>query len=86
MGVCVFCRKWKMGMFFVKKMENGGCFVKKVENGFFCKKSGPFLNVGCIMYSISIFLHFTYLGAYAPPCLRAWGGKLKKPISPGLSG
>jgi len=28
---------------------------------FFCKKSGPFLNAGCIMYSISIF-YFTYLG------------------------
>jgi len=43
-------------------------FVKKVENGVFCKKSGPFLNAGGIMYSISIFiLHFTYLGgAYAP--------------------
>jgi len=31
-------------------------------------KSGLFLNAGCIVYSISIFiLHFTYLGgAYAP--------------------
>ena len=31
---------------------------------FFVKKSGPFLNAGCIMYSIGIFfiLHFTYLG------------------------
>jgi len=36
----------------------GGVFVK----------SGPFLNAGCIMYSINIFIsHFTYLGdAYAP--------------------
>jgi len=36
---------------------------------FFFVKSGPFLNAGCIMYSISIFyfFHFTYLGgAYAP--------------------
>jgi len=39
------------------------------------------------LYTVSVFfLHFTYLGAYTPPCLRAWGGKLKKPISPGLSG
>jgi len=66
------------GVFFVKKVENGGVFCrKKVENGVFCKKSKPFLNAGCIMYSISIFiLHFTHLGgAYAPnapPCLRAW--------------
>ena len=49
-----------------------------MENeGSFCKKSGAFLNAGCIMYSISIFiLHFTYLGgSYVPntplPCLRA---------------
>ena len=36
---------------------------------FFVKKSGPFLNAGCIMYSISIFyiLHFTYSGA---GCIR----------------
>ena len=67
----------KWGCFFVKKVENG--FVKKWNMGmFFCKKSGewvffvnsgPFLNAGCIMYSISIF-YFTYYlfgGAYAPP-------------------
>jgi len=51
-------------------------FVKKVENGKYFVKSGPFLNAGCIMYSINFILHFTYLGgAYAPnapPCLRAW--------------
>jgi len=47
---------------------------------FFVKKSGPFFNAACIMYSITILiLRFTYLGgAYAhnaPPCLRAcWGG------------
>ena len=40
------------GCFFVKKsVENGGCFVK----------SGPFLNAGCIMYSISIFLFYILL-------------------------
>jgi len=45
----------------------GGVFVK----------SGPFLNAGCIMYSINIFiLHFTYLGGCirtqrTPPRLRA---------------
>ena len=44
-------------------MENGGAF---------CKKSGPFLNVGCIMYSISIFLFYilliwgTHPRAYGP--------------------
>jgi len=48
-------------------MKWGGLY-RKVENVFFVK-SGPFLNAGCIMYSISIFLHFTYFGggAYAPP-------------------
>ena len=42
----------------------GGLFGKKVENwGCFFVKSGPYLNAGCIMCSISIFiLHFTYLG------------------------
>jgi len=44
-----------------------GMCCKKVENGGgrFFVKSGPFLNAGCVMYSISIFfiLHFTYLGA-----------------------
>ena len=37
---------------------------------FFVKKSGPFLNAGCIMYSISIFILFYILliwgGAYTP--------------------
>jgi len=47
-----------------KKVENGvrGVFVKKVENGgaFFVKKSGPFLNAGYIMNSISkLILYFT---------------------------
>ena len=37
--------------------------------GVFLLKSGPFLNAGCILYSISIFfiLHFTYLGVYTHP-------------------
>ena len=67
----VFCKKVKnagivksekWGWFFVKKVENGGVFfVKKGENWelFFFVKSGPFLNAGCIMYSISIF-YFTF--------------------------
>jgi len=39
----------------------GGVFFgKKVENGFFVK-SEPFLNAGCIMYSISIFYFTFYL-------------------------
>jgi len=29
--------------------------------GVFCKKSGPFLNAGCIMYSVSIFYFTFYL-------------------------
>jgi len=43
--------------------------------GVFFVKSGPFLNAGCIMYSISIFFisHFTYLGegCIRTPCLQA---------------
>ena len=38
--------------FFGKKKENGGVFSKK---------SGHFLNAGCIMYSISIFLFYILL-------------------------
>jgi len=55
---CVFC----------KKMENGGVFVKKVKNRGYFVKSGPFLNAGCIIYSISVFYFTFYLigGAYAP--------------------
>jgi len=39
---------------------------------FFCKKSGPFLNAGCIMYSISIIYFTFYLfggSAYTPNTL-----------------
>ena len=50
--------------------------------GFFVKKSEPFLNAGCIMYSISIFLHFTYLGAYAPPLPTGLGWKTQKTNQP----
>ena len=51
------CKKVEYG-FFVKKVKNGGCTVK----------SGPFLNAGWIMYSISIFiLHFTCLGVRTHP-------------------
>ena len=47
----------------------GGVVKKWKMGGVFCKKSGPFLNAGCIMYSISIFfiLHFTYLGVRTHP-------------------
>jgi len=45
------CGKW--GVLFCKKnVGNGGCFLYK---------SGPFLNAGCIMYSISIFLFYILL-------------------------
>jgi len=43
----------------VKKVENAGVFCKKWKK--FFVKSGPFLNAGCIMYSISIFYFAFYL-------------------------
>jgi len=47
-----------------KKVENAGVFCKKWKMFFFVK-SGPFLNAGCIMYSISIFYFAFYLfGGY----------------------
>ena len=50
------CRKWNGGLW---KSRKWGCFVK----------SGPFLNVGCIMYSISVFFYFTfYLFVGDAPC------------------
>jgi len=56
-----------MGVFLLKKVENRWCFfVKKWNMGVFCKKSGPSLNGGCIMYSISIF----YLAYYFLGCVR----------------
>jgi len=55
-----------MGDAFCKKVENEGYFLYKKSGKWgvcFFVKSGPFLNAGCIMYSISIFiLHFTHLG------------------------
>jgi len=50
---------------------------------FFCKKSEPFLNAGCIMYSISIFiLRFTYSeDAYVPNAPPAYGPGLTHPLS-----
>ena len=75
MGV-LFVKMWKMGRCFCKKKwEMGG--VKKWKIGGVLYKRGPFLNAGCIMYSIGIFYFTFYLfggGAYAPnapPCLRA---------------
>jgi len=47
-GVCFFVKKWKMGGC---KSGIWGCFVK----------SGPFLNVGCIMYSISVYVNQYFL-------------------------
>ena len=39
-----------------------GLFRKKVDNGcWVCKKSGPFLNAGCIVYYISSFCFTFYL-------------------------
>jgi len=63
-GEVFFEKKWKWGVFY-KKVENGGVF---------CKKSGPFLNAGCIMYSISIFYFTFYLfgGAYAMFGVAQW--------------
>ena len=52
----------------------GVFFCKKVENSFFVK-SGPFLNAGCIMYSISIF-YFTF---YLFGCVYAPYVKLYRP-------
>jgi len=47
---------------FCKKSGKWGCVVKKVENGGgVFVKSGPFLNAGCVMYSISIFLFYILL-------------------------
>jgi len=44
---------------------------KKWKMGVLFVKSGPFLNAGCIMYSMSIFiLHFTYLGVRTHPAHR----------------
>jgi len=66
----MFCKKsGKWGVFFVKKSGKCGCFVK----------SGPFLNAGCIMYTISIFLilHYTYLGeCVRTQCPPAYGPEI----------
>jgi len=82
------CKKWELGGVLCKKVENKGLFfvkkkwkmgvfyVNKVENCFFVK-SGPFLNAGCIMYSISIYFTFYLFGGCVSiqrtPCLQAWG-------------
>jgi len=60
-----FVKKRKMWVFFVQKWKMGGVFFVK---------SGPFLNAGCIMYSISIFYFTFYLfGGYAPNAPPAYG-------------
>ena len=47
-----------------------GVFVKKWKMGvFFVKKSGPFLDAECIMYSISIFYFTFYL--FGGGCVRS---------------
>jgi len=58
---------------FCKNVENGVFFVKKWKICFFVK-SGPFLNTGCIMYSISIFYFTFYLfgGAYEVGGVAQW--------------
>ena len=52
-----------MGVVFCKKLENMDVFCKKKwkMEGVFLQKSGPFLNPGCIMYGISIFLFYILL-------------------------
>jgi len=49
----------------------GVLFVRKTGKcgGVFCKKSGPFLNAGCIMYSISFF-NFTFYLFGGRGCVR----------------
>ena len=68
----VFCKKsGKWELFFVKQnWKMGGGFVKK---------SGPFLDAGCIMYSISIFYYTFYLfgGVYAPQPLPTGAPSLR---------
>jgi len=74
---CFFVKKSKKWGVFCKKVENGGCFVKSGKYGVFFVKSGPFVNAGCIMYSISIFLFYILLiwgcvrTQRTPPCPRA---------------
>jgi len=50
------------GGVFVKKVENGGFVNEKWKWGCFVKKSGHFLDAGCIMYSISIFTFYLFGG------------------------
>jgi len=48
------------------------------------KKSGPFLNAGCIMYSISIF-YFTHLGVRTQSCIaKNGGGYTQRGVAKGL--
>ena len=67
-------------------MENGGVFVKKSGKWGCFVKSGPFLNAGGIMYSISIFLFYTLLiggCVYAPNAQRrSQAGVLGVPGTP----
>ena len=61
-----------------------GVCKKKWKIGGVLQKSGPFLNAGCILYSISIFfiLHFTYLGMRMHPTRPpAYGPELPTKLS-----
>jgi len=73
---CFFLKVKTRGVF-CKKSEKWGCFEKVESRSVFRKKSGkwrcfvksgPFLNAGCIMYSIGIFLCYT---------LHIWGGGVR---------
>jgi len=79
-GGCFFVKKWKMReCVFVKKVENGGVFCCKIVENWGLVKSGSFLNAGCIMYTITIFLFYILLMPIGgmrthpthPVCLRA---------------
>ena len=56
--------------------------LKKWKMVFFCKKSEPFLNAGCIMYSISIFFTFYLFGGHTHPLPTGLGWKTQKTNQP----
>jgi len=52
--VCIYVRVYSSSATGPWAVNEIGGLLKKVENGgcFFVKKSGPFLNAGCIMYYV----------------------------------
>ena len=73
-----------------KKVENGRCFFVKKWKMFFFVKSGPFLNAGCIMHSISTFLFYILLiwavrkhTTYPLPTGLDWGVMRKENVAEG---